>query len=136
MLAAPVCLHGEPTALLWVSRREPYDWSLLEMAWLEQIAAVFAVAIHTARQQALFTALAKQTELQHEELIAVKKALASFRAATRELSQPVLLLDLELALLAQLKTTPEPEVFERMKKALARIVALMQMYRNLPPTQN
>ncbi|HET7638641.1 MAG TPA: hypothetical protein VFK47_07850, partial [Ktedonobacteraceae bacterium] len=80
-----------------------------------------------------------QTELHHRELIEVKKAaekvLNSLRSATRELSQPVILLQMELELLAQLKTPPEPEVFERMRKALERIVSLMRLYQKMPSSR-
>ena len=136
MLASPVWLQGEAKALLWLTRAEPYRWSIVELARLEQIAAVFGLALYTARQNALLAELANQTELHYRDLLEVKKAaekvLNSFRTATRELSQPVILLQMELELLAQLKTTPEPEVFDRMRVALGRVVSLMQLYQKLP----
>lgn len=136
VLSSPVFLQEQPVALLWCCWSESYQWTGLDLARLEHLGAVFAVAIHNARMYKLLDEMADQTRLQHEELTAVKKAaekvLVQLRTATRELSQPVILIQMELELLAQLKATPEPEVFERMKTALARIVSLMNLYQKLP----
>lgn len=139
IMVSPIRLQGEDKALLWLTKAEPYCWSLLDLARLEQMVAVFGLALYNARQNALLAELANQTELHHRELIEVKKAaekvLNSLRSATRELSQPVILLQMELELLAQLKTPPEPEVFERMRKALERIVSLMRLYQKMPSSR-